>query len=56
MMGLPFQQQLDQERGMLRIIETRHWLAAHYDVTRVALVAARSVDAVDARAGAYGRI
>jgi len=41
---------------MLRVIETRHGLAAHYDVIRIALVPARSVDAVDARAGAYGRI
>jgi hypothetical protein len=56
MMSAPFRQKIDKEGGMLRVIETRHGLAAHYDVIRVARIAARSVDAVDARAGAYNSI
>jgi hypothetical protein len=56
MMGAPFRQQIDKEGGVLRVIETRHELAAHYDVIRVALVSARSVDAIDARAGAYNTV
>jgi hypothetical protein len=55
-MSAPFRQQIDKEGGMLRVIKTRHGLAAHYDVIRVALVAARSVDAIGARAGAYNSI
>jgi hypothetical protein len=56
MMSAPFRQQIDEEGSMLRIIEARDWLTAHDDVIRVALVAARSVDAVDARAGAYNTV
>jgi hypothetical protein len=54
-MSTPFRQQIDKEGGVLGEIESRDGLAAH-DLERIALVAAHSVDAVDARAGAYGRI
>jgi hypothetical protein len=41
---------------MLGIIKARYWLAAHYDVAGVALLAALSVDAIGARGGACGRL
>jgi hypothetical protein len=56
MMSASFRQQIDKESGVFGIIETRHGLTTHYDVVRVALVAARSVDAVGARAGAYNTV
>ena len=56
MMSTPFRQQIDKEKGMLRVIETRHGLATHYDVIRVALVPTRSVDTIGVRAGACGRL
>jgi PIN domain nuclease of toxin-antitoxin system len=52
MMSAPFRQQINKESGMLRVIKSRYGLAAH-DVVCVALLTAHSVDAVDARAGAY---
>jgi hypothetical protein len=46
MMSAPFRQEIDKEGGVLRVIEFRHGLAAHYDVAGVALLAALSVDAI----------
>jgi hypothetical protein len=54
MMSTPFRQQIDKEGSVLRVIESRHGLATHYDVIRVALVPACGVDAVGVRA--CGRI
>jgi hypothetical protein len=55
-MSAPFRQQIDKEGGMLGIIKARNRLAAHDDVVGVALLAARSVDAIRARGGAYNTI
>src|ERR1700682_4858724 len=56
MMTAPFRQQIDKEDGMLGVVETRHGRAVHYDVIRVALVAARAFNAIGARAGAYNTV
>src|SRR3984893_19478167 len=56
MMCAPFRQQIDKEGSELGVVETRHGLAIHYDVIRNALVPARGVDVIGARAGAYNTI
>jgi len=39
MMSAPFRQQIDKEKGMLRVVEARHRFATHNDVAGVALLA-----------------
>src|ERR1700730_2024393 len=56
MMCAPFRQQIDKEGSELGVVETRHGLAIHYHVIRNALVPARGVDVIGARAGAYNTV
>jgi hypothetical protein len=56
MMCAPFRQEIDKEGSELGVVETRHGLAIHYDVIRNALVSARGIDVIGARAGAYNTV
>jgi hypothetical protein len=57
MTSAPFRQQIDKERGVLRIIETRYERAVHNLIFVAALVAARDdVNAIAALGWACSRI